>query len=300
MPTYVPLPARTSGAVPVRNRSRATPLVYTGGVAGRAEIENVRDYYAKILPFYELESVARAHLNFWRAIVRQQQPARILEIGAGLGRITSALARLAPAVGIDLSMEMLSVAPYPRRRKAGRKRGAPAARIRDASFVAADMRRAHFGPVFDLIVGPGDPLSHLTTMKDRRGALRAVAAQLAPGGRFVLEGLYRRRLETAMPRRRVRHAAGVLEIEEAWFPVGVGNLWHARYRYRDRRPGEPDRTAQAFFVARSWDPVGVRRLFASCGLRVEHMWGDLDRRPFWRGAPRVVIVARRRTELPRR
>lgn len=62
-----------------------------------------------------------------------------------------------------------------------------------------------------------------------------------------------------MPGRRVRHAKGVLEIEEAWFPIGVGNLWHARYNYRDLRRGEPDRTAalvgRRAQVVQAIDPV---------------------------------------------
>lgn len=284
MPTNVPLPARTSERVPLTNTRRATALVYTLVVAAQEEVESVRDYYAKILPFYEKESAARTHLTFWRAMVRSCRPERILEIGSGLGRITSELARHAPAFGIDLSLEMLSAA----RLRVRRSRGGEAA----PGFAVADMREVNFAPVFDLIVAPSDPFSHLLTMAERRRALSAVAAQLSRDGRFVLEGLYRRRRETTMPRRRVRYEGGVLEIEEAWFPVGVGDLWHARYRYRDRRPRHADRTLAAAFVARSWDVSRLRRLFRSCGLRIEALWGDFDRTPFARSASRLLIVAR--------
>ena len=253
----------------------------------REEVDSVRDYYAKILPFYEKESAARTHLAFWRAMVRSCRPRRILEIGSGLGRITSELAHLAPAVGIDLSLEMLSAA----RRRVRRARGSGSA----PSFAVADMREINFEPVFDLIIAPSDPFSHLLTMAERRRALSAVAAQLAPGGRFVLEGLYRRRREVTMPGRRVRYVGGVLEIEEAWFPVGVGDLWHARYRYRDRRPRQADRTLAAAFVARSWDASRLGLLFRSCGLRIEALWGDFDRTPFTRSASRLLIVARGNT-----
>jgi hypothetical protein len=96
-----------------------------------------------------------------------------------------------------------------------------------------------------------------------------------------------------MPIRRVRHAAGVLTIEEAWFPVGVADLWHARYRYRDRLRAGGSRTASAAFVARSWNPVTVRDVFAEAGLHVEAIWGDFDRAPFSAGAARMIILARR-------
>jgi SAM-dependent methyltransferase len=243
-----------------------------------AEISDARDYYRKILLFYEKESISRAHLGFWRRIARKARPRHILEIGAGLGRITTELSRAAPAVGHDVSLEMLSIA---RRRGTSR-----------ALFVAADARHVTFGPAFDLIVAPGDPISHMTTLEDRRHALRTVARQLAPAGLFVLEGLYRRRNAVAVRSRGIRHADGVLQIEETWLPIGRKDLWHARYRYCDRRRDGSVRTMAAAFLARAWNPSTIRGFFASCGLEVVDLWGDFDRRPFWRGAPRIVLTAR--------
>lgn len=243
-----------------------------------AEVASACDYYRRILPFYEKESLSRAHLNFWRAIAREVRPRRILEIGAGLGRITAELSRIAPAVGLDVSLEMLAIA---RRR-----------RFRQARFVAADARRVVFGRGFDLIVAPGDPLSHMTTLDDRKRALRAVARQLLPGGVFVLEGLYRRRHEAASPTRRIRHSEGVLAIDEAWFPIGVKDLWHARYRYRDRGRDGAVQTMDAAFLARAWNPATIRKLFDACGLEIVALWGDFDRRPFERGAARMLAIAR--------
>lgn len=284
----MPLPPRTSGEVPVTKSSRATALVYTLGVPRKETVEQTRSYYKKILPFYEKESVVRAHLSFWRGLARRWRPRRILEIGAGLGRITAGLAREAPSVGLDISLEMLS--------EAARRRG----RSADAQFVAADMRLAIFPSAFDLIVAPGDPFSHLTRLSDRRRALSAVRRQLAPAGRFVLEGLYRRGRDMETPSRDVRHEDGVLRIDEAWFSVGVSDLWHARYRYRDRRRGKPDETLEAAMIARSWDPATIRRVFSECGLTIERLWGDFDERPFRRSASRLVAVARRAQDRPPR
>jgi SAM-dependent methyltransferase len=253
-------------------------------VPRRECFDEVRSYYERILPFYEKESVARAHLAFWRGLARQWRPRRILEIGAGLGRVTAALSRHAPAVGIDISVAMLAAA--------GRQRPVPPR----ARFVAADMRCVGFDCEFDLMVAPSDPFSHLTALADRRTALRCVAHQLSPGGRFVLEGLYRRRRESEILERRIRHASGVLHIREAWRPVGAANLWKASYRYRDRRPGAADRKMEASFVARAWEPRKIRGLFSSCGLTIDALWGDFDRRPFSKGASRLVVVARRRVD----
>ncbi len=251
------------------------------GMASRGSLGEVREYYRKILPFYEMESVDRRHLGFWRSLARRWRPARILDVGSGLGRITSAVARDFPVIGIDTSLEMLARA---------RRHLEPGSRAR---FVAADMRRAAFARDFDLIIAASDPFSHLTSAADRRQALRVVAEQLSGQGHFVLDGLFRSREIFEPPERRIRHAAGVLSISESWRPIGARQLWNASYRYRDRRGEGEETTVEASFVARAWDPAEIRGFFASCGLAIEELWGDFDRRPFSRGAARLVVVARR-------
>ncbi len=248
----------------------------------RERLEEIRSYYGRILPFYEKESTARAHLDFWRRLVRRWRPTRILELGAGLGRITKALASDAPAVGVDISIEMLA-------------RAASETTPR-AHFVAADIRRVGFACDFDLIVAPSDPFSHLLTKAERRQTLRCVSRLLSPGGRFVLEGLYCRGRRIERRERRIRHAKGILSIAETWRPIGTRELWRACYRYRDCRRGESPSVLEACFTARAWEARSLRRLFETSGLKVEELWGDLDRRPFWRGADRIVVVARRRRD----
>ena len=245
-----------------------------------ADVEDARAYYRKILPFYEKEAIAPARLRFWRDFATRNRPGRILELGSGLGRITRALSREAPAIGIDISHEMLA-------RAASGRRSAPR-----AFFVAADMREAVFGRRFDLIVAPSDPFCHLTALGDRRRALRSAGEQLSARGYLVVEGLYRRRGQE-YPARRIPYRGGVLHVKEEWEPAGSRDLWRARYRFRDARPGRRPRTLDATFTARAWNPGEVRALFASCGLRVAHLWGDFDRRPFRPGMNRLIIVARR-------
>ncbi len=250
-------------------------------------VEDLRAYYRRILPVYEKESAGNARLAFWRGLARSWRPGNILEIGSGLGRITEALSRHAPAVGIDISFDMLA-----------RARGRRGAGSR-ARFVAADMRDLAFGCSFDLIIAPGDPLSHWTSIRDRRRTLRRVAEHLSPKGRFVLEGLYRRGRRIEIPERRLRRSGGVLSIGETWTRTGR-NLWQARYRYRDRGVSGTERSVRAEFVARSWDPSKIRSLFASCGLTIETLWGDFDRRPFRADSKKLIAVARRRARFVHR
>lgn len=252
-------------------------------MAGGEPIPSVLEYYERILPFYEKEqeSIPEERLRFWRSLARRERPRRILDLGAGLGGITFALARHAPTIGTDISLRMLESAV---------RHLPPRSRAR---FIAADLRRPALAARFDLIVASSDPFCHLTSTADRRLALRAVASQLSERGRFVLEGLSRRREIYEPPPRRVRHATGVLTIRERWRPVGNRQLWDARYRYQDRPFSGEESGAEASFTARAWDPAEIRSFFASCGLRVESIWGDFDGRAFRPGSPRVLVAARK-------
>jgi SAM-dependent methyltransferase len=278
MPTYVPLPPRTPDGVPVTKSSRATGLVYTDSMPER---DRVLAYYRRILPFYENESAARVDLAFWTALARQWKPKRILEIGSGLGRITTALQGQAPAVGLDISLEMLARAS---------EVGARAGR---ASFVAADMRAAVFQSAFDLILAPSDPFSHLISTTDRQKALRTVAEHLSRRGRFVLEALYRPRRAPVSVHRQLSHEGGVLSIRETWRPAPKDSLWRARFAYCDRPARGRPRRLTASFVARCWDAQRIRSFFLSCGLTIRALWGDWDQTPFEPGSPRLIVVAQK-------
>ncbi|HKA37477.1 MAG TPA: class I SAM-dependent methyltransferase [Thermoanaerobaculia bacterium] len=245
-----------------------------------ADIEAIRAYYAKILPCYEREAAARGDLPFWEDLVRRWRPRRILEIGCGNGRVTRRLARTAAAVGVDISFDLLA-----------RARRSP--RPRRARFVAADFREAVFDRGFDLIVAPSDPISHLTRLPDRRRAIRAAARQLAPGGRFVLEALVLPGAKAVRFERSIRDRQGELRIREDWTPAGEQGLWLATFAYRQPRRGGGFETTRASFLARSWEPARIGRLFSSCGLSVEAAWGGYSRRPWRPDSRRLIVVARR-------
>jgi SAM-dependent methyltransferase len=99
----------------------------------------------------------------------------VLELASGTGRLTAPLARAGfTVIGVDLDPDMLGVA---RRRCAGLP----------VSLVRADMRRFHVARPVPLVVVPYNGLQLLLTADDRRACLAAVAAALAPGGRFAFE-----------------------------------------------------------------------------------------------------------------
>ena len=238
-----------------------------------AAAEAVRSYYRMVLPFYEEENRARDDLAFWRGLAVESKPRHILELGAGTGRVTAVLREFAPVVAVDLLPEMLQ-------RAAERLEGREAFPV---ELVLGDMRDLALERRFDLIVAANDPFSHLTLLRERERALRAARRHLAPGGRVVIEGLYRRERKSFEVAERCAHG---LTVRESWEPRGGHDCWRARYRYR--REGEE---VEAEFTARAWNPAEVKELFTSCGLKLKEMWGDFERRRFAADAKRIILLA---------
>ena len=68
-----------------------------GDRGGReADSSEVRDYYHEILPFYDLELADRGDEELWAWAAGAPTGCRVLELGAGTGRATAALARYQP------------------------------------------------------------------------------------------------------------------------------------------------------------------------------------------------------------
>jgi hypothetical protein len=153
-----------------------------------------------------------------------------------------------------------------------------------------------FAAAFDLIVAPGDPFSHMTASRGSAPGAWGRGLASSRRGNLVLRASTELGTAARTPRRRIRHAEGVLFVEEAWFTLGVRDLWHARYRYRDERRDGSVRVQAAAFLARAWNPRTVRATFASCGLEIVRLWGGFDRRRFLSDASRLIITARRTSE----
>jgi SAM-dependent methyltransferase len=236
-------------------------------------------YYRAVLPYYDASLHDRGDLPFWSSMARRWESRGILELGCGAGRVTAALAASAPVTAVDLSLEMLERA----------SRSAPAARL-----VAADLRRFALRSTFDLVILADDPMAHLTSSNDRTIVMRMIANHLAPGGRLVLEGLYRPLRERLwVPAREVfRDGRKLFTVEERWEPSTEPSIWRATYRYH-----EGSSTLEAAAMLRSWTPDELDRL-RDAGLLLETVWGDFDESPFRTSSARMIIVAKIIPSLP--
>ncbi|MBB6099133.1 SAM-dependent methyltransferase [Deinobacterium chartae] len=101
----------------------------------------------------------------------------VLELGAGAGRVSVALARRGvPVVGLELSAGMLRFA-----REYAAREGVT------VEWVQADMRSFELERRFGLIIAPFNALMHLYTAADQAAALTRIAAHLEPGGTFAFD-----------------------------------------------------------------------------------------------------------------
>jgi SAM-dependent methyltransferase len=256
----------------------ATTGAPEGGNEGKPE--EVRDYYHRILPFYDAELADRGDGALWTWAAGDPRPARVLELGSGTGRATVFLARsAAQVVGFDLSPELVAVA----RRKLSGIGGRS-----NVSFFVADMRAVELGQRFDLVTAVDDPFSHLTEEDDRARAFAAAARHLAPGGRFLLDAAWlspTARRQAARPEGLVRERSpgqapggGDLVVHQVWRCDAYSRQCNARFEYRiGDRP-----EAEASFPARLWSLGELGRRAQAHRLEITALWGDYDRRPWAR------------------
>ena len=127
----------------------------------------------------------------------------VLELGAGTGRVSAALARAGhEVVALEPSSAMIS---------RGRQRLQDAG-LENVTYHQGDMRSARLGRTFPLVIAPFNTLMHLYTLADQDAALQTVREHLEPGGRFAFD-LYTPNFGEL----------GVLRLEPEWAHVGGEN-----------------------------------------------------------------------------
>lgn len=244
----------------------------------------VRDYYREILPFYDLELADRGDGGLWAWAAGAPPGCRVLELGAGTGRATVALARTAgQVVALELALEMIAAA---HRKLAG---------CSNIRLVAADMRWSPLASRFDLVAAIDDPFVHLTADEDRERAFSTAAGHLVPGGRFLLDAAWfspDQRHAAGRPAGLVKEHSGQggLSVRETWRCDPTDRRCTARYEYFV----QGRRVREASFPARLWSREELEHRARAAGLQIAHLWGDYDRRPWDRTtSPRLIAELRR-------
>jgi SAM-dependent methyltransferase len=123
-----------------------------------------------------------------------EPPARVLELGAGTGRVAIDLAQRGfHVVGLDISAPMLAQAEV----KQASLEPEVAARLR---FVRGDMAALALNETFDLVLATYYALAHLPAGTAWRNTFKGVADHLVPGGLAAFHMPLSLKMEAAPPR----------------------------------------------------------------------------------------------------
>lgn len=131
--------------------------------------------YDPLAEFYALQYARYTDdLEFYARLARDYG-GPVLELGAGTGRVTRAVARL--------GVEVVALEPSGAMRELGRQHteGLP------VEWLEGDMRALDLGRRFPLIIAPFNAFMHLYTLEEQDQALRGIADHLGPGGRLAFD-----------------------------------------------------------------------------------------------------------------
>jgi SAM-dependent methyltransferase len=240
---------------------------------------------------------------FHLELVRRVKPARVLELGAGSGRVTVPLAELAFAGGftvtaLDSERAMLTECE---RKLAG---AAPEVRGR-VDVVVGDMRSWEAPEPFDLILIPCASVSHLLELDDQLATWRRAHANLAPGGRFVVDvvmpdlGTYADSLR--QPPRALVEIDGDSSDGEGRRLLRYRTTMYApheqratvRFLYDKFAHGEHPERWLSDFESHVYFPRELELLFRHAGFSVEARYGDYRFRAPRASTRTLVMIGRK-------
>jgi SAM-dependent methyltransferase len=224
----------------------------------------------------------------------------VLELGAGTGRVSRALASAGfEVVGVDASEAMID--------EAERKRAKMSRRDRDRlSFVLGDLFEARIGRRFPLVISPFNVFMHVYDRRELGLALETVRSHLAPGGHFVFDVLVPDSAALARNPERLYRSHDVKLPPEG-----------ALHRYRERFEYDPVtqvQTVTMYFepvdtsrppvtqtlTHRQWFPAELEAAMHYEGLDVVERYGDFERGPLDELSESQILVTRLATRAAAR
>ncbi len=218
----------------------------------------------------------------------------VLEIGAGTGRVTWALAAEGiKVVGLDLSANMLAVAHK-------KEHLHPREVSERVELFEADMTDFNLNRKFPLIIVPARAFQHLVTPEEQHACLECLHKHLLPGGQLVLH-LFDPKLEMCIP-----DASESDRAEEAIDPQ-TGHLIRRSFFGRELVPlrqlltqqicievfddsGKRLQTEETSWALRWTLRQEMRYLLERTGFEVEAEHSDFSRSPPVYGKEQVWVV----------
>lgn len=259
-----------------------------------------REHYADAALYdYEYRR-RRADVTFYRALAKRRLHGggRILELGAGSGRVTVPLARDGhEVVAIDQSVAMLDGL----RARVAKLPAPAAARITPR---AGELCTFSVPGKFALAIAAFNVLEHLYTRGELDACLRRVAAHLAPGGAFafdvqlpdlawLLRDPSKRWAKTRFTDPRTKRAM-FYSTNHDYDPIS--QIASIRLYYEPADGRGPTKIVK--LTQRKYFPAELEALLAHAGFRVVERYGDFSGAPLHPGAESQVLVVEK--AAPRR
>ena len=246
---------------------------------------------------YDLVTVGAVHDIDWYLRKAQECGGSVLELGAGTGRITLALAHGGVMVhALDSDPRMLAALQQ--------KISAQPREVRERIVtINGDMRAFQLTERFALVIAPFRALLHNLTEEEHLACFRCVRQHLGTGGRFAFN-VFHPSLEfmaqNAGALAGVWRWAGTFEGDDgAWIIRSEANRYdtvrrrvHSQHRYEEYAPdGTLTRTFLHRLELSYLYPADIRRLLERTGFRSVQIGGGFDGRPFERDTDELVVEA---------
>lgn len=235
----------------------------------------------------------------WYCREAQRSGGPVLELGAGTGRVTLAVASAGIAIhALDSDEGMLA-------RLRSKLASTPGDVQNRTTVVAGDMRSFDLAERFALVICPFRAFLHNVTEADRLACLDRVRQHLKPNGRFAfnvfhpslaymaqhagaLAGAWRWADTTSIP-----SGGWVVESEANRYDT-VAQVVHSLRRYDVfDAAGTLERTAMHRLRLAYLYPADIRRMLESSGFADVTVCGGFDGRPFAEDGQELVVHARR-------
>ena len=281
-------------------RKRRAELAAESARARReAALDNVvdagaREHYADAALYdYEYRR-RRADVTFYRAFAKRHfggAPGKILELGAGSGRVTIPLARDGhTVVGVDQSAAMLD-------KLQARIDALPASVAARITAVSGDLRGFRVPGRFPLAIAAFNVLEHLYTRGEIDACLRSVAAHLEPDGVFVFDvqlpdlawlirDPHKRWAKTRFTDPSTKRAT-YYSTNHDYDPISQIAIIRLFY---DPADGSKTTGRVVQLTQRKFFPAELEALVAHAGFRVLERYGDFSFAPLTAAAESQVLV----------
>ena len=257
------------------------------------------DEYAAFYDWENAQTVGRSDVVFWQGLAERTR-GKILELGAGTGRLTVPLSNVAGrrVVGIDRSMPMLARAAAKLKRK---RPGALKRTVYKSRLILGDIRELPFEDgTFRLVIAPYGMLQSLTRERDLTRALAEAARVLAPGGVLGVDLVpdlptwdeYKRSV-----RFRGRMGTASVRLVESVRQDRRKGLTIFDQEFIETRRGERPKSRRFSLAFRTLPVPKVVSRLDKAGLDVEHILGDYRGGAWDARADVWLLLARRRVRI---